>query len=251
MLRAFRVGRMTVCRDNARMAITYRIAAEIFELFPGYCRGVVWVEGAANGAAAAPLVGALRAAEAQARTAVTGNVAEHPRVAAWREAYRRFGAKPSEHRSSIEALLRRVLKPDTLPAINTLVDIGTVASIRHLLPAGVHPVPAGDLALRLAGEGDTFAPADGAASEQPPRGEVVFAAGNEVLTRRWTWRQAAGTQTLAATRDVFFNVDSLPPCRRADVEAAMADVQALVREHAGGKTTAVVLDAARPSAVFG
>jgi DNA/RNA-binding domain of Phe-tRNA-synthetase-like protein len=50
----------------------------------------------------------LRAAEAAAREALRGRPAEQlPHVAAWREAYRSFGAKPQRTRNSLEALLRR------------------------------------------------------------------------------------------------------------------------------------------------
>jgi DNA/RNA-binding domain of Phe-tRNA-synthetase-like protein len=232
------------------MTTTYTLHPEIFERWPGYCRGVVWVTGARNGAPSSSVTAQLRQAEEQARRTIVGNVAEHPRIAAWREAYRRFGAKPSEHRSAIEALLRRVLRPDALAAINLLVDIGMLVSVRHLLPAGVHPIPAGDLDLRLAREGDVFAPPGGEPAETLPPGEVVFATGAQVLTRRWTWRQAAATQTLPATTSVFFNLDGLPPVTPREVRAAMEDVQALVREHAGGTVEAVLLDAQRPSVTF-
>lgn len=226
---------------------TYRIAPEVLQQFPGYARGVVWVRGANNGPSPAALVQQLREAEEAVRAAVGGNPAEHPRIAAWREAYRRFGAKPSEHRSAVEALVRRVLKPDALPSINALVDIGTVVSLRHLLPAGVHPLSGRtqDLELRHAREADRFEPPDGAAPEAPPPTEVVFASGDEVLTRRWTWRQAAGTQTLPDSREVFFNVDGLPPCTREELEAAMRDVAALVAQHCGGTLHSGVLDASQ------
>ena len=52
----------------------------------------------------------LREAEASVRGRLKfDEVAENPRLKSWREAYRSFGAKPSEFRSSIEALVRRVL----------------------------------------------------------------------------------------------------------------------------------------------
>jgi len=232
------------------MTTSYTLHPEIFQRSPGYSRGVVWATGVRNGPPTPPLKALLREAEEQARQAMTGNVAEHPRVAAWREAYRAFGAKPSQHRSAIEALLRRVLKPDTLPAINRLVDIGTLVSVRHLLPVGVHPIPTGDLDLRPAREGDTFLPPGGEPAESPAAGEIVFASGSTVLTRRWTWRQAAGTQTLGDTTAVFFNLDGLPPVTAQDVTTATDDVLRLVREHCGGTLRAVLLEAGRPSASF-
>jgi len=229
----------------------YRIAPDVFESYPGYRRGVVVVRGAVNTCEGAELESVLRADEERVRQRLgSGNVSEHAAIAAWRDAYRRFGAKPSEHRSSIEAMLRRVLKPDQLPSINPLVDIGNIVSLRHLLPAGVHPLPAagGVLELRRSRPGDSFTPADGSPAEQPPPTEIVFALGTEVLTRRWTWRQAAGTQTLATTTEVFFNIDGLPPVSEDQVHAAVRDVETLVATNTGGRIVAAsVLSAQCPS----
>ena len=228
----------------------YRIDDAVFAAHPDYRRGVVLVDGADNGRDGAALVARLREAEAAARARVTGNLAEFPRVAAWREAYRRFGAKPSEHRSAIEALLRRVVKPDALPSINPLVDLGNAMSVAHLLPIGVHPLDGheGSLELRPARDGDAFAPPDGGPTESPPAGEIVLARGATVLTRRWTWRQAAGTQILPSTTRCFVNVDGLPPVSADDVDAAMREVVALVAERCGGRVVrSAVLSARRPT----
>ena len=80
------------------------------------------------------------------------NVAAHPRIASWREAYRAFGAQPSKFRSSIEAMVRRALRHQELPSINALVDIGNVISLRYLVPTGGHAIDdlTQDIALRPA-----------------------------------------------------------------------------------------------------
>ena len=230
-------------------ALRYRIAPEVFEAHPAYVRGVLVFDQLDNRGDGATLVPLLREAEQRVRGTVAGNVAEHPRIAAWREAYRRFGAKPSEHRSSIEAMVRRVVQPGEIPSINPLVNIGNIVSLRHRLPAGVHPLGPDpvSLELRAAEPQDVFTPADGKPAESPPAGEIVFVAGQEVLTRRWTWRQAQGTQTLADTTRVFFNIDGLPPCSEDEVMAAMREATAMVQAHCGGVVVlSGVLSAARP-----
>ena len=230
-------------------ALRYRIAPEVFEAHPDYVRGVLVFDRLDNRGDGAALVPLLREAEQRVRDTVAGNVAEHPGIAAWREAYRRFGAKPSEHRSSIEAMVRRVVQAGEIPSINPLVNIGNIVSLRHRLPAGVHPLGPDpvSLELRAAEPQDVFTPADGKPAESPPAGEIVFVAGHDVLTRRWTWRQAQGTQTLADTTRVFFNIDGLPPVSSEQVLAAMEDLAALVRDHCGGVCVASVrLDAALP-----
>jgi DNA/RNA-binding domain of Phe-tRNA-synthetase-like protein len=231
--------------------VRYTVAPHVFEANPGYCRGVVVVRDARNDGNGAAVEAALRQEEDGLRQRLSATeVATYPPISAWRDAYRRFGAKPSEHRSSIEAMARRVLKPDRLPSISPLVDIGNLVSLRYSLPAGVHPLPEcrAVISLRLAAPGDAFAPPDGSPVETPPAGEVVFARDHEILTRRWTWRQAASTQTLRESRAVFFNVDALPPITRALVQSAMNDIEALVREHTGGRIVlSATLSAEQPT----
>jgi DNA/RNA-binding domain of Phe-tRNA-synthetase-like protein len=230
------------------MTLEYRIDPEIFRLYPGYRRGLVLAQALSNGAADAGLLAQLRAQELALRGRIQGNPAEYPRIAAWREAYRRFGARPSDFRASVEALARRVLRGDELPAINALVDIGNLICLRYVVPVGVHPVPAGAgaLCLRLAQPADRFLPPDGGAAEAPEPGEVVFAQDGAVLTRRWTWRQSALTLTLPETTAVFFNIDALQGVPDEDLAAAARDIEQLVREHCGGQTQSSVLSAQTP-----
>ena len=49
----------------------------------------------------------------------------------------------------------------------------------------------------------------------------MLADGDRVLTRRWVWRQAAGTQIQPQTRCVFVNVDALPPITDATLTLAL------------------------------
>jgi DNA/RNA-binding domain of Phe-tRNA-synthetase-like protein len=142
-----------------------------------------------------------------------------------------------------------VVKPEALPAINTLVDIGNAVSLRHRLPAGVHSIATLPMAIELrpAADGDRFLPADGAELETVAPQEIVLARGLEVLTRRWTWRQSALTRTQPDTRTVFFNVDGLPPAE-GRVEQAMRDIAEAVDRFCGGRLVASsMLTARQPS----
>lgn len=230
-------------------AYSYSISPYIFRLFPGYVRGVVIAHGVHNGPSPDELVGMLRQAEESVRERLTiETVAEEPRIAAWREAYRKFGAKPSEFRSSVEAMARRALRNEPLPVINTLVDIGNVLSLRHLMPVGGHAIDLlkGDISLRLATGEEEFVAFGTTELEHPLPGEVIFAEGNTVLTRRWTWRQAQHTLTLPETTAIEFNVDGLPPVPRAEVEDACAEVVELVQRFCGGKARLEILSEKKP-----
>lgn len=227
----------------------YSVSPEIFRLFPGYVRGVVIADGVRNGPSPAELIESLRQAEASLRDRLSlDRIAEEPRIAAWREAYRKFGAKPSEFRCSVEAMARRVLRDDPLPSINALVDIGNLISLRYLLPVGGHAIDVltGDIELRLARGDETFVAFGTSEVEHPLPGEVVFVEGETVLTRRWTWRQANHTLTLLETTAVEFNVDGLPPVSAAEVEQACAEAVAWIKRFCGGEARVEMLTEQTP-----
>ncbi|NLB84441.1 MAG: hypothetical protein GX791_09415 [Synergistaceae bacterium] len=230
--------------------ISYTISDEVFSSFPDYVRGVVVVRDVRNGPSPDELVALLRDAEASLReTLGDGNPAQYPRIASWREAFRQTGVKPAEFRSSIEAMARRVVKGQQIPSINALVDIGNVISLRHILPAGGHSLDdvKDDLALRPATGEETFIPfGGGGEAEHPLPGEIIFAEGNVVLTRRWSWQQGEHTLTLPETKSIEFNVDGLPPVDATLVEEICMEVKELVERFCGGTTRHELLTVENP-----
>ncbi len=233
--------------------LTYAIADEVFVRFPEYRRGVVLAYDVKNVASPAELVKILRTEEAAARERLQlETLTAEPRLASWREAFRQLGYKPGDNRPSIEALLRRVLRGQELPAINALVDIGNIISLRHLLPLGSHAIDVltQDIALRPASGGEEFIAFGSQAIENPLPGEFVFVEGKTVLTRRWIWRQANHTLTLPETTAAEFNLDALPPLTAAELEAAAEDVMALVGRFCGGKIRFEILSRQNPYLKF-
>src|SRR3989339_1714498 len=101
-----------------------RIEPEIFEQYPEVILGVAVLHGINNAGNDAEITDLLRDAERTALESVGDMpIAEHPFIVPWREAYRKFGAKPKDYPSSIENLMRRMLKGEQIRHINTLVDM--------------------------------------------------------------------------------------------------------------------------------
>jgi DNA/RNA-binding domain of Phe-tRNA-synthetase-like protein len=92
------------------------------------------------------------AAEAAARAGRAGDTEPA------RALYRRFGLDPTRHRPSSEALLRRVRRGDSLPRVNSLVDVANVVSLRLQVPVGLYDLDLveGGLTLRLGREGEGY-----------------------------------------------------------------------------------------------
>lgn len=229
-----------------------RIADEIFQQFPDVVLGVVVAHGIDNSGESSAVREQLRREEAQLAGRFAGQqVSEHPQIAPWREAYRAFGAKPKDNPSSIENLVRRVLKGQQLPHINTLVDIYNTISLRFVVPAGGEDLDAivGDVRLVFAGAGEPPVRLLGEAEERPPRpGEVIYTDDLGAICRRWNWKEADRTKLTEQTTRAFLVVEGLPPVGRALVEQATGKLAKLIQTHCGGHVTAAIMDRQHPQA---
>jgi DNA/RNA-binding domain of Phe-tRNA-synthetase-like protein len=222
----------------------------VFARFPDYLRGVLVAHGVRNGPSSPELAALLREAEASARDQLQGlEVTAHPRIASWRAAFKALGINPKDFRCSVEAMARRALKGQQLPSINALVDIGNILSLRHLVPMGSHAIDHAEQGylLRPATGRETFVPFGTDQPERPEAGEIIYAEGETVLTRRWSWRQANHSLTLPETTAVQFNLDGLAPVTRADLEAIGQELAGLVARHCGGRIRMGLLGPGQPS----
>lgn len=84
-------------------------------------------------------VAALRSEVSElARASLEGiELSSHATAAALRKLFRAAGTDPTRYRPSSEALLRRVLKGEDLPAIHPLVDLNNCLSVELAIPCCV------------------------------------------------------------------------------------------------------------------
>ncbi|EAR25011.1 hypothetical protein A20C1_07006 [marine actinobacterium PHSC20C1] len=199
------------------------VEATVFELRPDYRALLIVIEGldaAPSNAASDELI---HSAETYARSLLADQpVEELPHVAAWREAYRAFGAKPQRTRNSLEALTRRAA--EGLPRVNALTDIYNAISVLHQVPVGGEDLAlyAGPARLvRAVGDEAFEAFANGeAVVEHPSVGEVVWRDDAGVTCRRWNWRQGPRTALSDDTTTGFFIFDALEPMTDDALRAA-------------------------------
>jgi len=205
------------------------VDAAVFALRPDYRALLVAVDGIVPGPSDQGSDALLQAAEAAAREALGGGPAEQlPHVAAWREAYRAFGAKPKRTRNSLEALLRRAASG--LPRVNRLTDLYNAVSVLHQIPVGGEDLTrytGAPRLIRAAGDEPFDTTADGVAViEHPDPGEVVWCDDAGVTCRRWNWRQARRTQLREDTTTALFILDALDPVTGEALHAVADDLTA-------------------------
>ncbi|MFL5656500.1 MAG: B3/4 domain-containing protein [Ktedonobacteraceae bacterium] len=193
-----------------------KIDPRIIEKYPRYTALIVYARGLSNGPGDEYNTTLLRKAEQKQRAMFAAEKpASHPHIAAWREAYKSFGAKPNKFPCSLEALLSRVLKGHDLPTINRLVDIYNAVSIEHMLPVGGEDWDylTSDLILTLASGEEPFGAYENGEEVVtfPDPGEVIWVDSAGVTCRRWNWRQCIRTRLTEKTQNVYFVLDRLAP----------------------------------------
>ena len=99
---------------------------------------LAWVRLIARPGAEERLATVRREVSELARASLEGiEISSHRTVAAVRKLFREAGCDPTRYRPSSEALLRRVLKGEDLPAIRPLVDLNNCLSVELAVPCCV------------------------------------------------------------------------------------------------------------------
>ena len=114
--------------------------------------GVIWWTGATVVPHEQRLDSLLAEAEARVRATPPAE------VASVRTMYKKVGIDPTKTRPSNEALLRRVRKGETIPRINSAVDIVNWCSLEFQLPYGLYDFSkvSGPVTMRLGAEGESY-----------------------------------------------------------------------------------------------
>ncbi|MET8330469.1 phenylalanine--tRNA ligase beta subunit-related protein [Streptomyces sp. NPDC005181] len=207
------------------MTPTLTVSDDVRTLAPGFTCLAVEARGLVNGESNEDSSALLDDATRRLVARLDGRAPhEDPHVAAWRDTYTAFGAKPSRTRNSAEALARRALTDAGLPRINLLVDLYNAISVAHLIPVGGEDTDRIKGAMRLVrstGQEPFCTVAGGEETvEHPEPGEVVWRDDEGVTCRRWNWRQGVRTRLTGESVNALFLLESLAPMTIGELEAA-------------------------------
>jgi len=170
---------------------------------------------------------------------------EVPKIHAWREAYRAFGAKPKRHTCSVENLYRMALEGIHLQHINKIVDVYNYISLKHMIPVGGDDIDKidGDIVLCFAKGDEKFIRLNSDEVDHPKEGEVVYADKKEILCRRWNWRECDKSKMTEYTKNVALVVEGLSPISKEDVQLIVEELGRLVEKFCGGRISTHILNA--------
>ena len=188
-----------------------RCDQELFALFPeASVHGVVF-EGVADFDPAVATLWKQKAIESLYAADITSEtILESAAVREWRNAFQRFGVKPSKYRSAIEALLRRALKQEIIETDLPLVNLYCYVSLIEMVPMGAYDLETveGDIVIRLSKANEPFV---GIGDDNPlisKPGMVVYSDDGGIICWAWNHRDAARTALSRKTNKAIFFADS-------------------------------------------
>ena len=168
-------------------------------------------------------------------------LANYPVVRRWRDIYKSFGEKKS--RSSIEALIRRLLNGHDIPSINPIVDIYNMLSLKYEVPCGGEDIDTikDDIELTYADGTESFICLGSTEEEHPNEGEIVYKSGNTVMCRNFNYRESDITKLTEETKNCVLVIESVI-ADNSDLENALKELSQMVETNLGGKTKISILE---------
>ncbi|HUV72460.1 MAG TPA: phenylalanine--tRNA ligase beta subunit-related protein [Clostridia bacterium] len=221
-----------------------KVDPQIFKKFPGVRIAVLKLQGIDNSKSQDKIAMLLREEEKrQNRLLQTVEFGVFPETASWRAVYEAFGSKPSDFRSSVEALLRRVKASKPLPSINPLVDLYNYISIRFYLPAGAEDLDkvVGDIELTFAKGNEKGRYIGSEREESCYPGEVIYKDAQGFICRRWNWREGERTKIERKTKNAILVLEALPAVTEEKLRKALEQTENLVKGFLGGKIKSKIL----------
>lgn len=230
-----------------------------WELFPEARIGVVVAHGMRASEDvpdedASTIAKLLADANVQAKATLTSEViSQNEAVAVWRDAFGKFKTKKGA-RSSVENLLKRVLKGNPVGPISPVVDVYNAVSLSHALPVGGEDIDAivGDLRLGITEGGDAFRALGDDEDSPTLEGELCYRDDAGAVCRCLNWRDGQRTALTDETSNAIFVIESVDPGRLHDLEEAADRLAWLLSRHLAAKESVkAILSVGEPEVAIG
>ncbi|MBI2661301.1 hypothetical protein HYX09_03470, partial [Candidatus Woesearchaeota archaeon] len=124
------------------------------------------------------------------------------------------------------------------------VNLYNYLSLNHLISAGGDDADKvnGDVVLALADGNEKFLEIGKADMENPDKGEAIFKDDNDVLGRRWNWRQAEKTKITVQSRNINLQIEGVSPITKKEIMEASEELITFLKKFFNTKPSLYFLD---------
>ena len=231
----------------------YTVDPEVFKLNPKLQFGILIGKGLKNTESNSDDTARLRAAENFIRQIIPAEeLRNHPTVQNYRNTMEMSGINPNKYPVSVEAMFKRVLKGDSLPDINALVDLCNAVSLENQISLGGHDlrdIPE-DLAVKFTQGTERFLPFGATEYESVAAGELAFTSGDIIQTRKWIWRQSELGKMKFDSQEVFFQLVGFDYHHGSPLMNALDSLEELIIHRFNGQCQRLIVNQSNPEIEF-
>ena len=209
----------------------------IFEKIPQYKVGVAFISGLDNSKGV------------ETREPKIRDYAQNE-IDTWDVAAKNLGLDTHMFPQANKNLSQRFVKDRTLPKVNPIVDIANVFSLETGAPVGLHDADkVSDIEIRPGRAGDHYQVLNQAKIENVVD-PIVYASGQTVMTRNWTWRLSETSKADSRTKNAILFVDTLSLSFEETSKITRETAEEMVAKLGGKITSLAILDTNTPSVEF-
>lgn len=168
----------------------------------------------------------------------------HDLIAPWVAAQKEFGQEAQHYHTSVERLLRAVLKNKKITAKDTLTNIINYLSLQHVVPIGVDDLKKikGDLHFCISQGGERAN-----LLAWVKKGAFIYHDHNKLIGTKFDYWKSSRTAVDQETTSALIHVEIVPPLNQKGLDELLLEMQNLVRSFCGGKSKVIILDKNCPS----
>lgn len=215
----------------------YSVDKWVFDKNPSVRFGIIVAKAIKNSETTEEDSKILEKAEQLLRSRIEcGNLKNHKDIEIYRNTLQLVGINPNKFMNSVEAMSKRVIKGDSLPRINALVDRCNAIALTEVISLGGHDLRDidEDLEVRMTTDEDIFLPFGETEFEQVKAGELVFTSGKKIQTRQWLWRQSELGKVRLESTDIVFQLVGFEGEHGEKFDRAMRALENLIIDRFGG-----------------
>ncbi len=213
------------------------IEKEVFERLPGLNIGVIVVKGMNNHGKDPEILDLLGEVEVFISSNFTQeNIEQHQNIASWRKAFKEFGKEPVHYHTSVEKLIKQILKQASIEHQNKLADICNYISLKYMIPIAFEDLDKifGDIALGFAKGTESFIGEEPGNVIRPAKNEIVYKDSLQVLSRGWNSKRNYFTKADKDTINAIIYVEGLPPIQYEEVQTIINELIELIDTYCQG-----------------
>jgi len=216
----------------------FQVAPAVWERFPSIKVGLAVVRGVRIKPHHPDLEALKTTITREIQSQLAGqDLGKLPRIQCFRQIYRGFGVDPGSRRPSAEALIRRIVRGQSIYTINTAVDSYNLCSAQLQLPMAAYDLDKLDLPveLRFAKADENHLAIGSSTPEELVAGELVYADQAKVICRDYNYRDSDLTKVIENTKNLLIFVDACEVVATRELHEALKLVGQRIMEYCGGK----------------